>query len=112
FVLYIATQQPLPIIPWDGNTRGIHTEILSEYDQDVRLHFSDPHVLYVGSDTCCGCGFRNASCQNGRWPEEEWRPDDDVSHLEAQPNHERLVEFISAHLPENSSFELYGVWEG
>lgn len=111
FVLYIATPKPLPIVPWDDKARGIHTEQLSEHDKSVAAHFHYPHVYYIGSDTHCGCGFRNATYQNGSWPEEEWRPEDDTSHLDAQPNHERLVKFIRSHLPEQTSFELYGMWE-
>ena len=112
FILYIATPKPLPIIPWDENTRGIHTEPLSDRDSSVVTHFLHPHVCYIGSDTHCGCGFRNASYQNGSWPEEEWRPEDDTSHLEAQPNHDRLLEFIQRYLLGEPSFELYGIWEG
>lgn len=111
FVLYIATPKPLPIVPWDDRSRGIHTEQLSEHDRDVIVHFRHPHVSYIGSDTRCGCGFRNASYQSSCWPEEEWRPDGDTSHIEAQPNHERLVAFVQAHLQGASSFELYGMWE-
>lgn len=111
FVLYIATDKPLPIVPWDENSRGIHTEPLSDHDNGVAAHFLRQHVCYIGSDTHCGCGFRNANYQNGSWPEEEWRPEDDTSHLEAQPNHDRLVEFVRRYLPEESSFELYGMWE-
>ena len=112
FVLYIATPTPLPIIPWNDQTRGIHTEQLSEHDKGVAAHFRHPHVCYIGSDTHCGCGFRNATYQNGSWPAAEWRPEEDTSHIEAQPNHQRLVEFIQTHLSGVDSFELYGRWEG
>lgn len=111
FVLYIAAAKPLPIVPWDEQARGIHTEPLSDRDSSVATQFLHPHVCYIGSDTHCGCGFRNASYQSGSWPAEEWRPEDDTSHLEAQPNHERLVEFLKRHLPDEPSIELYGMWE-
>ncbi len=111
FVLYIGSQTPLPIIPWDETTRGIHTEALTEHDISVRGRFTLPHVLCIGSDTHCGCGFRNATFQNGSWPEEEWRPDNDTSHVKAQPNHERLIEFIQRYLGGQASCEFYGIWE-
>ena len=111
FVLYLASAKPLPIIPWDQQARGIHTMPLSDRDRSVISHFLHRHVCYIGSDTHCGCGFRNATYQSGSWPEEEWRPEDDTSHLEAQPNHERLVEFLKRHSPDETSIELYGMWE-
>jgi hypothetical protein len=53
----------------------------------------------------------HATYRNGSWPAEEWRHEGDTSHLEAQPNHERLVEFIQKYLHGEPSFELYGIWE-
>ncbi len=111
FVLYIATPRPLPIVPWDDAAPAVHTAPLSEFDQGVVSHFRLPNVSCLGSDTHCGCGFRNASYQSGSWPEEEWRPDGDRSHIEAQPNHERLVQLIRAHLGGEAEFELYGTWD-
>ena len=112
FVLYIASPKPSPIIAWDEVTRGIHTEELTDRDMGVRNQFTFPHVRYIGSDKHCGCGFRNATFQNGCWPEEEWHPDEDTSHIEAQPNHERLIAFVKQHLGDQPSCEFYGIWEG
>ncbi len=111
FVLYIASPTLLPLVAWDEKTRDIHIEELSERDLPIMAHLQNPNVYYIGSDTHCGCGFRNASYQNGCWPEEEWQPEGDTSQLDAQPNHERLVEFIHRHLPDSSCFEFYGMWE-
>ena len=111
FVLYIGSPKPLPIVAWDETSRDIHTEPLSERDSSVKVHFKNPHVYYIGSDTQCGCGFRNASYQNGCWPEEEWQPEGDTTQVDSQPNHGRLVDFICSHLPEVTSFEFYGMWE-
>lgn len=111
FVLYIACPKPLPLIAWDEATRDIHTEPLSDRDLPVKAHFQNAHVYYIGSDTHCGCGFRNASYQNGCWPEEEWQPEGDTSQVDAQPNHDRLVRFVHQHLPDATSLEFYGMWE-
>jgi|688.fasta_scaffold330524_3 hypothetical protein len=112
FVLYIASPKPLPLVGWDETTGDIHTEPISDRDLPVKAHFKNPHIYYVGSDTHCGCGFRNASYQNGCWPEEEWQPEGDTSQIAAQPNHERLVQFIHRYLSEPTTFEFYGMWEG
>lgn len=110
-MLYIAIAKAQPIIPWDETMRGIHTEPLSSHDEGVAAQFHHPNVCYIGSDTQCGCGFRNATYQNGCWPEEEWMPEGDTRPLTSQPNHQRLVEFIQKHLPGEESIELYGTWE-
>ena len=110
FVLYIASNKPLPIIPWDPDADCVHTEDLPEAAVAFRSHFTGRHVYYVGSDTNCGCGYRHATYNNGSWPDEEWRLEDDAR--EAQPNHERLVRLIREHLEGEESCELYGVWDG
>ena len=111
FVLYIAADRPLPLIPWEPNADCVHTDNVPDSDTAIYSHFTRRHVYFVGSDTHCGCGYRNASYQNGSWPEEEWRPDDDTRHITAQPNHERLVRLVREHLAGEESFELYGAWE-
>jgi hypothetical protein len=112
FVLYIAAHIPLPIVPWNDQRPALHTEPLAESHLGVASHFRLPHIYYVGSDKDCGCGYRHAVYQDGSWPEEEWRPEDDLSHIEAQTNHEALVEFARRNLAGESTFELYGAWEG
>ena len=112
FVLYLGSPVPLPLIPWSEAARGLNTNAISDYEHGVEQHFTAPHICYVGSDLGCGCGFRNASYQNGRWPNEEWRDDDDTGHLTTQPNHEALVKFILGHLPTKAVVELYGAWDG
>ena len=108
----MATAKPVRLIAWDKNAPALNVGPLEERDGAVVGHFRLPLVYYVGSDRQCGCGFRNASNQNGRWPEEEWRSEDDMSHLEAQPNHEQLVAFLREELQGDESVEFYGTWEG
>jgi hypothetical protein len=112
FTLYLAANKAIPIVPWDENTRHLHTETVDADDRRLSGQFKYPNVCYVGSDTHCGCGFRNATFQNGSWPEEEWHPEEDTRHIDAQPNHQQLVSFIEANFSDQSSVELYGLWEG
>jgi hypothetical protein len=112
FVLYIATPKPLPIVPWNGVTQDTHTNELTDDERAVAAHFTHRNVYSIGSANRCGCGFRNASHQQGSWPAEEWRPEGDTQHLEAQPSHERLMKFLLTHLEGPDAFEFYGVWSG
>jgi len=112
FALYLASDRAIPIIPWDESSRRLHTEQVDADSLEVLHRFKFPNVCYVGSDTHCGCGFRNATYQNGSWPEEEWHPEDDVRDIEARSNHEQLVRFIKDNFPDRDTIELYGAWDG
>jgi hypothetical protein len=111
FVLYMATPRPVPLINWDEKNPSLHIEDLGESEVAVAGHFTLPHCYHAGSDTFCGCGYRNASYQNGSWPEEEWQPDDYDSDGDKQAMHEKLVSFIRAELLPTDSVEFYGLWE-
>lgn len=111
FVLYMATPRPVPLIKWDEKNPSLHIEQLSEGEQGVKAHFDLPYCYHAGSDTFCGCGYRNASYQNGSWPEEEWQPDDFDSDGDMQVMHEKLISFLRKELLPNDPVEFYGLWE-
>lgn len=114
FMLYMAADQSIPTILWDEHNPSLHTEDLNKNNLDVARHLSKKHKKYVGSDSHCGCGFRNAMLQGGEWPEEmmgEWGmlEDDDLKALEEkQINHQQLYGFIRNLLPTGGEIELYG----
>jgi hypothetical protein len=112
FVLYVGARVAPPIVAASGGmVKGrLHTRALRECDAPVRAHFTLPHVVYVGSDQGCGCGFRHVSFQQGCWPEEEWC--DEAKAKATQPNHESLVAFLREHFGGEAFVELYGCWSG
>ena len=112
FVLYMATPRPVALIEWDDKAPSLHVEKLVEGDSEVSRHFTLPHLYHAGSDTHCGCGYRNASYQNGSWPEEEWQPDDFDSDGDMQAVHEKLVAYLRKELLPTDSLEFYGLWHG
>jgi hypothetical protein len=112
FVLYMATDVPVPTIPWNENNRRLNTQDLSEHDRLVASHFTKPYKKYVGSDLGCGCGFRSVSFQNGEWPEEAMIGYEDHTGEEEQPNHQQLFDFLAGLMCENREIELYGCWDG
>jgi len=57
WALYLASEKPLPQIPWDKDARAFNTQELSDSDLGVRKQFSLPYVMYMGSHLGCGCGF-------------------------------------------------------
>jgi hypothetical protein len=70
-------------------------------------------VQYIGSTSACGCDFPNVTFQNGEWP---WFEDGNEDELDRerkateQHNREGLVALLRH--TEESSLELYGVWDG
>ncbi len=111
FVLYMAAPRSLPLIKWDEKNPALHIEELGEGELEVQKHFSLPYCYHVGSDTFCGCGFRNASYQNGSWPDEEWQPDDFDEDGDMQAMHEQLTRFLRRQLRPDDAVEFYGLWE-
>ena len=58
YVMYIASDSRLPMIPFDEFSPGFCVEPLEEEEDVVRKHFSRPYVYRVGAHTCCACGFQ------------------------------------------------------
>jgi hypothetical protein len=111
FVLYMATPRPVTLIKWDEKNPSLHIEELGEGELEVTAKFTLPYCYHAGSDTFCGCGYRNASYQNGSWPEEEWQPDDYDAEGDRQAMHEQLTTFIRKELSPGDPVEFYGLWE-
>jgi hypothetical protein len=57
YVFYAAADSPLPLIPWNETAPGLNVSIPEPAEETVRAHFTKPNVVYIGSDTHCGCGF-------------------------------------------------------
>lgn len=109
----MATPSPVTPIEWDEKNPSLHIQELgdSEGEVGVKKHFKLPYCYHVGSDTFCGCGYRNATHQNGVWPEEEWQPDDCDEDGDMQVMHEKLAAYIQRELCADDPVEFYGLWE-
>jgi len=55
--LYIASNTPLPVIPWDRKKPTFHVVSLPESMSAVRKLLPYPHIYYVGSHEGCSCAF-------------------------------------------------------
>jgi|SRR5262249_51285600 len=64
-VLYLASDDILPTIPWDENKPAFHVCPLADCGMggEVTAQFSKSNVYFVGSYQWCGCGFADTSEQ-------------------------------------------------
>ena len=102
-MFYLGSETPIPREPWDKSKNlDIHVADLLDSDRDVLLHFTKPHVCYVGAYEGCGCGFHI--------PED---PVDDPETEEATQNSRtQLVELLRSVLQTEDFVELYACWDG
>lgn len=109
---FIGTQEKLPSIAFDKNHPTFYTKLPGEDEQLIYKHISLPNILYFGSHQGCGCGFRHALLDDGKWlqvlDEEET-----FSEIESvKKNHEELYKYIMALKADNTLTEIYGCWDG
>jgi hypothetical protein len=55
--VFVASGQPLDLVPWDDQLPAFNVVPLSEHEEAVRGQFSLSHVVYAGAHTGCSCGF-------------------------------------------------------
>jgi hypothetical protein len=101
-MLYIGSDDALPLVPWDKAAPGFHVAELSPDLNDVRHQFSVAHVYYSGSHDGCGCGF-----QLGEYPDFE---DDDAPAK--RESLRRLAEYLDQQLAAGRKLELFACWAG
>lgn len=56
-LLYIAADEPLPLIDWQEDVTAFHVAELSEDELIVKKQFTKPFVVCAGSYGGCACGF-------------------------------------------------------
>jgi hypothetical protein len=101
--VYLASDVPLPTIPWEQSTPAFNVADLRAPDESVRKQFSKPHVYYVGSHEGCGCGF-----QHGQYPGFE-EPDNIAAAVRSR---RELTDYIRRALATQDSVELFSCWDG
>ena len=60
WVLYLASDVPLPAIQWDSTRPGFNVEALPSSESRVRRQFSRRHVYIIGSHTSLQAYLRRA----------------------------------------------------
>jgi hypothetical protein len=101
-MVYIASSQPLDLVPWDEGHPAFYVSDLHESEFRVREQFSLPHVYYAGSHEGCGCGF-----QYGQYPEF-----DDEERPLKRASLDSFADYLSRQLARCGAIELYACWDG
>ncbi len=103
-VVYIAADKPLPTIAWDPDNRQLNVmQLKGEREENVRSHFSKPHVYYVGSHLGCGCGFSYGQHPDFEKEEEAGEARTCVADLSA---------YLKSAIAAAGPVELYACWSG
>jgi len=107
FTIYVGTSIILPLIEWNKDQPGVHAANLQDYELAVLSRLTLPHVLYIGSDQGCGCGFRHALAEGKGWlPVVE---DDKDARNVIQKNHVDLWQYLAGNIAAGS-VEIYACW--
>jgi hypothetical protein len=94
--LYIASDQPLTLIPWRDDRPAFHVTELKPEQEHVRRQFSHPHVYFAGGHEGCACPFNYGR----EFPEHE----DDPEQLTAA---RECVARLSAFVHESKVAQIY-----
>jgi hypothetical protein len=107
-MLYLAADQPAPLVPWQANNPGFWVREIQETEAGVRKQFTKPYLYYVGSHEKCGCGFAYGIC-----PTHPNSPFDEGERAEEEAGREsvrRLAEYLALVVAEGA-VELYACWD-
>lgn len=107
-VLYLGSEETLPIIPYKQEKPAFNTKELDEQEKPVLKHFSSPYVFYIGSNEGCSCSFRHALYDKGEWSYVVWEEGEEA--VASKADHQALVDYLKASKLEK--FEIYACWDG
>ncbi|MFN2510542.1 MAG: hypothetical protein ABR568_03750 [Pyrinomonadaceae bacterium] len=103
-MVYIAADNPLPLIEWQENVTAFCVSELTEDEKKVSKQFSKPFLAYAGSFGGCSCGF---SYGEDAIEDEDDRREDALSRESVR----QLSEYLSP-LVKNGSIEIFACWDG
>lgn len=98
----MATSAPCRLIPWNAGNPSFHVTANSADSKRMSIHFTKPHVFYLGSHEGCGCGFRREHYN--------FNDPDDASATDT--TQEQLHKYLGECLENQDFIELYGCWSG
>jgi hypothetical protein len=101
-VIYIASNNPLPLIPWRADAPAFNVTDLTEHELRACGHFTLPHVRQAGSHTMCGCGFN----EGRQYP--EVYDDPAAERICAIESSSQLASYIREHHVR----QIYSCWSG
>lgn len=104
YAVYLASDRPLPLIPWDANARGFNVEVPDTVEAAVRRTLDGRYIALAGTHTCCACGF-NVDPGNA---------DGDVERAkhETRTAVAALRAYLEMLLEDRQSVEVFVTWYG
>lgn len=111
--LYLATAQPVPMVPWDEASPGFNIQTVDETEKPVLAQFSKPSVVHIGAHTGCSCGF-GYSMYGDPPPEapELETPEDVAEHESTKASVACLRAYLTDCLSREPIVELFACWSG
>lgn len=103
-MVYIASDEPLPLIEWQEKLTPFCVSVLSNGEKRVCRQFTKQYVAYAGSYQGCSCGF---SYDNSLVEDEEDDPHDVLSRESVR----QLSEYLS-NLVKHGPVEMFSSWDG
>ena len=91
--VFLASDRPLPTIPWDKNNPDFHVTDPNSWGREGQQLLSLAHIYYVGSHQGCGCGFQK-----------------DFENDEAEQQHRKLADYLRRALSSGVVVELLSYW--
>src|SRR5262245_17262888 len=97
-VFYVAAEVPLPELPERMPPAPLSARPIRDAEEAVRVHFSKPHIYFLGSHTGCSCGF-----QYGEYVDEDAEGRESVRQLGA---------YLAAAVAHSGPVEVFACWDG
>ncbi|WP_167320571.1 hypothetical protein [Trichlorobacter lovleyi] len=85
---------------WEEASPAFNTQPLSDTEERVRIQFSLPHVIYLGSHDGCSCGFFG---EDNDEPEDKNQRNEDTK---------RLSKYLHESLEIGANLEMFLCWQG
>ena len=100
--LYVASDKPLPLIPWNESLPDFTVIHLIEEDQKVVAHFSKPCIYFVATKLGCACDF-----QYGQYDQAE-----EQEEAEGRSSVRQLSEYLAQETQRVGGLEMFCCMEG
>lgn len=98
-VVFIAANNPLPLIEWDENAPSFYVSQITQAEDWVQEHLTKPFIYSLGSYTGCACGFDYGL--------KGFKNDEDKEcDLKARESVRRLAKYLSEAL-QHGSVEMF-----
>ena len=103
--LYIASNSPLTIIPWNEKNPSFHVTSLLKAEEVIKTHLNLKNIVYAGSYEGCGCAFNYGR----EYP--EYENDSEELH-KANNSYSQLCEYLYDLITQNILVQILCCWEG